>query len=165
MRRSVNRNVFLGLDPGIHSIGYGVIETRGSRVRLLAAGLLVPKKRSSRYREAARELRRLIIKWRPDAAGIEKILFSRNARTAIAVAEMIGALKLAAEESGIFVSEYSPSEIKRTVTGKGTSPKQVVGKMVGAILGLSSAPTPHHAADALAVALTLERHEKSTRRD
>ena len=159
--RSRNRRrVFIGIDPGINSVGYGVIGERHGRLDLLDAGLLAPPKRHQQYCEVAKALRNLIAIWQPEAIGIEKILFSKNVRTAIAVAEMIGVLKLVAEDQKVSVQEISPSAVKLAVTGSGNAPKEVIGKMVAAILKLDAPPTPHHAADALAIALTAERRAR-----
>lgn len=160
-RRNKRRRVFIGIDPGINAIGYGVIGATNGRVALLDAGLLAPQKRNRRYREVAEALERLIATWRPEAIGVEKILFSKNVRTAIAVAEMIGVLKFVLEKKRLTVREFSPSAVKLAVTGSGNAPKAEIGRMVAAILGLATPPTPHHAADALAVALTAERHARS----
>jgi crossover junction endodeoxyribonuclease RuvC len=160
LHRKNKRRIFIGIDPGIHSVGYGVIGERNGRVSLLDAGLLAPPERNRRYRAVARALRNLIATWRPEAIGIEKIIFSKNARTAIAVAEMIGVLKLVTEDEGIAIREISPSAVKLAVAGSGNAPKQLIGKMVAAMLKLDAPPTPHHAADALAVALTAERHAR-----
>lgn len=158
MPRPDNRKVFLGLDPGIRSIGYGLIESRGGSLSLLDAGLLVPADRTSRYRDVAVALEKMLERWRPAAIGIETIIFARNTKTAIGVAEMIGILKLVAEGAGIPCMEFSPPEVKHAITGSGAAPKPALAKMVTAILGEKEIPTPHHAADALAIALTVERY-------
>jgi crossover junction endodeoxyribonuclease RuvC len=161
MPASRNRNrrrIFIGIDPGSRAIGYGVIEEARGRLRFLEAGLLAPTKRDQHYRLVAAGMRKLILRWKPTAVGIEKLLFSRNARTAMGVAEMSGVLKFVMEEKGIAWREFSPPAVKMAVSGSGNAPKRLVGRMASAILGLPKPLEPHHAADAVAVALTLERH-------
>ncbi len=164
MQNSRNRKlIFLGIDPGISSIGYGVIKSTGGHLRMLDAGILEINSKNNKnqhYRKIARALSKLIKKWKPSTIGIETILFYKNARTAMTVAETIGVLKFVAEEMGIEIREFSPSQIKLSVTGCGKAPKSQILKMVAAILGLNSPPNSHHAADALAIALTAERYER-----
>lgn len=155
-----SRRVFIGIDPGIRFIGYGVIGETNGRLSLLDAGLLASPVRSRQYREVATALRKLIARWQPEAIGIEKIIFAKNVRTALAVAEMIGVLKFIAEDHGTLVQELSPSAVKLAVAGSGNAPKALIGKMVAAMLDLDGPPAPHHAADALAVALTIQRQAR-----
>ena len=157
---NIHPKIFIGIDPGSSSVGYGVIASHQGRVELLDAGLLAPPKRDRHYAAIAAAMRRLVLRWKPAAVGIEKLIFAKNARTAFAVSEMTGVLKFVLEDTGVAWREFSPPAIKMAVSGSGIAPKQLVGRMVGAILGLATPPEPHHAADALAVALTLERHER-----
>lgn len=152
--------IFIGIDPGSNSVGYGVIATHQGQVRLLDAGLLAPPKRDRHYRAIAEAMKLLVREWKPAAIGIEKLIFAKNTRTAFAVAEMIGVLKLVIEANDIPWREFSPTAVKMAVSGSGIAPKHIVERMVRAILGLSKEITPHHAADAIAVALTLERYER-----
>jgi crossover junction endodeoxyribonuclease RuvC len=154
------QRIFIGIDPGVRAIGYGVIKAKGSNVSMLDAGLLLSPKKHHNYRDVTKTLKKLITTWRPEAIGMETILFSKNVRTAIAVAEMIGVLKLVLETSGIPFQEFSPSAVKLAIAGSGNASKAMLSKMVAAILKLDSPPTPHHAADALAIALTLERQAR-----
>jgi crossover junction endodeoxyribonuclease RuvC len=159
-KQQVRPRILIGIDPGSNSVGYGVISKQQGKMRLLDAGLLAPPKRKHHYRAIASAMRKLILKWKPDAVGIEKLIFAKNVRTAMNVAEMTGVLKFVMEETGTVWREFSPPAVKMAVTGSGTAPKYIVGQMISAILGLSKKPQLHHASDAIAVALTLERSER-----
>lgn len=156
---SIPPKIFIGIDPGSNSVGYGVIATHQGQIRLLDAGLLASPKRDCHYHAIAEAMKLLLLRWKPSAIGIEKLIFSKNTRTAFAVAEMIGVLKLVMEASNIPWREFTPTAVKMAVSGSGIAPKHIVERMVRAILGLSKEVKSHHAADAIAVALTLERHE------
>lgn len=98
-------------------------------------------------------LRRLIAQHRPDVLACERVLFSTNARTAMAVGQAAGIALLAAAQAGIAVSSYSPNDVKLTVAGHGSADKEAVARMVVAQLDLAERPTPVDATDALAIAL------------
>lgn len=155
--------IFIGIDPGSAFIGYGVIAVQKGRVSLVDSGLLAPPARKNHYSAVASGMRRLVLRWKPSAVGIEKIIFAKNARTAFSVAEMIGIIKLTLEETGVAWSEFSPLAVKMAVSGSGVASKQVVARMVEAILERPLMPKSHHAVDAIAVALTIERHACSRR--
>jgi crossover junction endodeoxyribonuclease RuvC len=99
------------------------------------------------------ELSALLTRHRPDCVAIENVFYAANVRTALKLGHARGVAMLAAVEAGCDVVEYTPAEIKRAVVGYGRAEKQQVGQMVKLLLGLAAAPTPHDAADALAVAI------------
>jgi crossover junction endodeoxyribonuclease RuvC len=98
-------------------------------------------------------LRRLLTEHRPDCVAVENVFYARNVRSALKLGHARGVALLAAVEGGYPVFEYAPAEIKRAVVGYGRAEKHQVGEMVRLMLGLADAPTPHDAADALAVAI------------
>lgn len=149
--------VVLGVDPGLTRCGIGVLAGPAARPRLLATHCvrtdtsLPLEQRLARVHAAVRDA---IATHRPTAVAVERVLFSGNARTAMATGQAAGVALLAAAEAGVAVSAYSPNEVKLTVTGSGAADKDAVGRLVAAQLGLAEVPTPADVADALAVALT-----------
>lgn len=101
----------------------------------------------------SRDFRALLAERRPDSAGVEKLFFTKNLTTGMAVAHARGVLYAALAEAAVAVSEYTPSQVKKAVTGSGGSDKQAVGEMTRRLLGLSHVLKPDDAADAAAVAL------------
>jgi crossover junction endodeoxyribonuclease RuvC len=145
-----------GIDPGSERTGYGCIETDGSRHRLLACGAISASAQSpfpEKLRVIHTRLAALLAECRPDAVAIENLFYSTNVRSALKLGHARGVAMLAAVEAGVVVVEYTPAEIKRAVVGYGRAEKQQVQHMIKLLLGLSAAPTPHDAADALAVAI------------
>jgi crossover junction endodeoxyribonuclease RuvC len=134
----------LGVDPGLGRCGWAVLERRGGRVAL-AAGL-----------------RQVLATHRPEALAIERLFFNANVRTAMTVGQASGVVLLLAAEHGLEVTAYTPPQVKLSVTGTGSAPKEQVGYMVKALLGLAAVPTPADTADALAVALCHLNHAGHT---
>ena len=127
--------IILGLDPGTVAAGYAVItpEGPGNRTpRLSAAGLLAVRAQdpAERLKELHQSLKKLIRRWKPGAVAVEKLFFAANAKTAMAVAEARGVLLLTAVLGGTIVYEYTPAEIKKTITGQGNADKPQVQKMI-----------------------------------
>ena len=146
--------IVVGIDPGLANTGWGVIEQRGSRLRCLAYGCIVTgtaRSTAERLSEIHDALLEVIARYSPDAAAIESVYFSNNAKTAFATGQARGVALLSA--SSLEVGEYGPGEIKLAVVGAGDADKRQVQYMVKAILGLPVEPHPDHAADALAAAI------------
>lgn len=146
----------LGIDPGLTRCGLGVVEGPTSRPGAVAADVVgTASDEPIHLRLAAlhAEVTAAIERYRPDVVACERVLFSVNARTAMAVGQAAGVALLAAAEAGVGVVSYSPNEVKLTVAGHGAADKEAVGRMVAAQLRLGSVPRPADAADALAVAL------------
>lgn len=150
--------IYLGIDPGFADAGFGVISVEGGKERSLAygslktpAGMPTPK----RLKLLADGLNRLIDEHQPAKAAIEKLFFSKNVKTALAVAEARGVIRLVMETRGLPCAEFSPAEVKIAVGGQGDASKEQVQKMVKTLLGLTAVPEPDDAADALALAITL----------
>jgi crossover junction endodeoxyribonuclease RuvC len=148
--------IVLGIDPGTASTGYGVVESAGSRLSVLAAGVIethagTPLER--RLAEIHGHVEDLLERYRPGAVAIEELYFGANVRTAFAVGQARGVVLLAAGERGVPSRSYTPQQVKDAVCGHGRASKEQVGRMVARLLGLAGVPSPDHAADALAVAI------------
>ena len=145
-----------GIDPGSERTGYGCVETDGSRHRIVVCGAITtpafatfPEKLLTIHSGLAA----LIEDCRPDCVAIENLFYATNVRSALKLGHARGVAMLAAVEAGLPVAEYTPAEIKRAVVGYGRAEKRQVQHMVKLILGLAVLPSPHDAADALAVAI------------
>jgi len=146
----------LGIDPGLSVTGYGVLEAQGVRLRAVAAGAIRTAPTSAdaaRLAELFADLESLLVEFRPDEAALEQVFVNRNRQTATAVGRASGVALLAAARAGVPVFEYTPSAVKLAVTGSGNAAKDRVQAVVARRLGLTAAPQPADAADALAVAL------------
>jgi crossover junction endodeoxyribonuclease RuvC len=145
-----------GIDPGSERTGYGCIETDGRRQRLVACGAIGSPPHTSfpeRLLTIHVELGRLLAECRPDCVAIENLFYATNVRSALKLGHARGVAMVAAVAAGVAIAEYTPAEIKRAVVGYGRADKHQVQQMVKLLLGLSAAPTPHDAADALAAAI------------
>jgi crossover junction endodeoxyribonuclease RuvC len=145
-----------GIDPGSERTGYGCVETDGRRHHLVACGAITALPADTFPHRLARihnELSALLASHHPDCVAIENLFHATNVRSALKLGHARGVAMLAAVEAGCPVVEYTPAEIKRAVVGYGRAEKHQVGQMVKLLLGLAVAPSPHDAADALAVAI------------
>lgn len=148
----------LGIDPGIGICGFGLIETSSrTQAQALDYGAVTTRVDAplpSRLRELYDSLSEVLEQTKPEVVAVEKLFFSKNITTGIAVAEARGIILLAAEQKGLPVYEYTPNEIKKSLTGYGAAAKGQIQEMVRVHLGLEAKPRPDDAADALAVAIT-----------
>jgi crossover junction endodeoxyribonuclease RuvC len=145
-----------GIDPGSERTGYGCVETDGRVARLVVCGAITALPDDPFPRRLARihrELVRLLNRCTPDCVAIEELFHAANVRTALKLGHTRGVAVLAAVEAGCPIAEYTPAEIKRAVVGYGRAEKQQVQQMVKLLLGLAQPPSPHDAADALAIAI------------
>ena len=145
-----------GIDPGSTRTGYGCVETDGRRTRLVTCGAIsAPADTPFAQRLALihRELSRLLRTCRPECVAVENLFHATNVRSALKLGHARGVAMLAAVEAGCDLVEYTPAEVKRAVVGYGRAEKPQVQQMVKLLLGLSQAPSPHDAADALAIAI------------
>lgn len=144
----------LGIDPGIGICGFGMIETEGGfhAVDFGAVTTKVDAPMPARLMELFESLKQVFDECRPDMVAVEKLFFSNNITTGIAVAEARGVVLLVAEQNKVPVFEYTPNEIKKILTGYGAATKTQMQEMVRLQLGLDVKPKPDDAADALAVA-------------
>jgi crossover junction endodeoxyribonuclease RuvC len=150
----------LGVDPGLGRCGWAVLERRGGRVVAVGYGTVHTdgERVAPRLLELATRLRQVLTVHRPEALAIERLFFNANVRTAMTVGQASGVVLLLAAEHGLEVTAYTPPQVKQAVTGSGSAPKEQVGYMVKALLGLTAVPTPADTADALAVALCHLNH-------
>ena len=145
-----------GIDPGSERTGYGCIEVIGSRHHLVICGSISAPAHSTfpdTLKHIHGGLAALLARHRPDCVAVETIFYARNVRSALRLGHARGIALLAASEAGLPVAEYAPAEIKRAVVGYGRAEKHQVQEMITLLLGLNAPPSPHDAADALAVAI------------
>jgi crossover junction endodeoxyribonuclease RuvC len=145
-----------GIDPGSERTGYGCVDTDGRRHRLVVFGSIAAPAHTAfpdRLSIIHAGLTALLAEHRPDCVAIENIFHAKNVRSALRLGHARGVALLAASAAGVPIAEYTPAEIKRAVVGFGRAEKPQVGQMVKILLGLDVAPSPHDAADALAVAI------------
>ena len=149
--------VILGIDPGLATLGYGVIETQGDRRHMIQfgtvttpAGVAMPY----RLRAIAQGVRQLMDVYQPDEVAFEELFFSKNITTGMAVSMARGVALATVLERTDNLYEYTPMQIKQAVTGYGGADKHQVQLMVKMLLGMKDIARPDDAADALAVALT-----------
>ncbi|MEK7544906.1 MAG: crossover junction endodeoxyribonuclease RuvC [Patescibacteria group bacterium] len=146
----------LGLDPGTETTGFGIIEVIKGVVTLLDYGCIKTERKYSQAQRLSQirdDLDSIIKAWNPGYAAVEKLFFSKNVKTAMAVSESRGVLMQKLQEENIWTQEYTPNEIKMNICGDGKAEKKSIQKMVQLILKLKEVPTPDDAADALAIAL------------
>ncbi len=148
----------LGIDPGTATTGFGLVrlEDDGSLVAVKYGVILTPKEASApvRLEMLYNDLSELLREYHPDTAAVEKLFFSRNVTTALAVGQARGVVMLCMQQAGIEPFEYTPNEIKQAVAGYGGAQKKQIQEMVRALLQMDSIPKPDDAADALAIAIT-----------
>ena len=145
-----------GIDPGSERTGYGCVETDGRRHRLVTCGAIAASAGDSfpaRLARIHRELSARLSECQPELVVVENLFYATNARSALKLGHARGVAILAAVEAGCEVLEYSPAEVKRAVVGYGRADKRQVQQMIKLLLGLDKVPSPHDAADALAVAI------------
>lgn len=147
----------LGIDPGLNVSGYGVIESTGTAIRLVEAGIVRTKARATleeRLGELHQALTEIIAALQPDVMALEQ-LFSHyeRPRTAILMGHARGVICLAAQSAGIRVESFEPTRVKKLLTGSGRAPKSQMQMAVKLQLNLRTVPEPADVADALAIAL------------
>ncbi|MFY9228095.1 MAG: crossover junction endodeoxyribonuclease RuvC [Candidatus Microsaccharimonas sp.] len=147
----------IGIDPGTGILGFGVIDVSGSKLTLVEAGVIRTPPHTphaERLEEIFDGLTEIIESTKPQAFSIEKLFFTKNVTTAMSVAEARGVAMLVARKAGLPIAEYTPLQIKQTLTGYGKADKKQVQEMVRIQLGLKEVPKPDDCADALAAAIT-----------
>ena len=148
--------IIFGIDPGSERTGYGCIASDGHRHRLVACGTISSPAQTpfaDRLHAIHSGLVELLASHRPDCVAIENIFHARNVRSALKLGHARGVALLAASAAGIDIVEYTPAEVKRAVVGFGRAEKPQVAQMVKLLLGLDAPPSPHDAADAVAIAI------------
>lgn len=146
----------LGIDPGTGILGFGVIDAIGSTTQLVTAGVVRTPPHTplpDRLSEIYNSITEIIKETKPAYMAIEKLFFARNVTTAMSVSHARGVAMLTGHQAGLAIEEYTPLQIKQTLTGYGKADKKQVQEMVRLQLGLREAPKPDDCADALAAAI------------
>lgn len=154
----------LGIDPGIATVGFGVVDSDRGRQKFVSCGVIttppgIPL--SARLDQIYRDLKELLSSFHPDAVAVEELFFNTNITTGISVAHGRGVILLAVYRAGIPIFEYTPLQVKQAVVGYGRAEKRQVIDMVKRILNMKNAPKPDDAADAVAIALCHARSSTS----
>lgn len=147
----------LGIDPGVGRVGWGVIEKEGQTLRAIAWGRIDTPAHTPlppRLLHIVRTVEKLIAKYAPTMIAVEELFFAKNAKTAIAVSHMRGAMMVVGVKAHLPIAEYTPLQVKQAVTGYGRAEKHQVQMMLRTIFKIHIAPAHDDAADALAVAYT-----------
>jgi len=146
----------IGIDPGLASTGWGVLDCDGPRLRHVCHGHISTKPGvpiAARLLHIMEELRSVLREFKPGESAVEILYFGKNVSSAVPVAEARGVIFATLAELGIPVAEFRPNEIKKAVTGVSGADKKQVQEMARVILGLDRVPSPDHAADALGAAI------------
>ncbi len=154
----------LGIDPGIATVGFGVLESDKSRIRLIKCGVITTPAHTplaSRLEQIYDDTLSILDLFRPEAVSIEELFFNTNITTGISVAHGRGVILLACRKAGVKVYEYTPLQVKQSVAGYGRAEKKQVMEMVRRICQLTSVPKPDDAADAVALAICHARSATS----
>jgi len=147
----------IGIDPGTGILGFGVVDVVGNKFTMVEAGVIRTPAHTpldERLEEIFDGLTEIIAQTKPEVMSIEKLFFSRNVTTAISVSHARGVAMLVGRKAKLPIAEYTPQQIKQTLTGYGKADKKQVQEMVRMQLGLKEIPKPDDAADALAAAIT-----------
>ena len=148
--------IILGMDPGLATMGFGVISADRGRYTVLDYGIVSTPKEDTlpvRLGKLEQGVSTLINTYKPDQVAVEELFFSKNVSTGIAVAEARGVILLVAKQFHLEVFEYTPLQVKQAVVGYGRAEKKQVIMMTTTLLGLPKPPKPDDAADALAIAI------------
>lgn len=148
--------IIIGIDPGYAIVGIGVVEYAGNKFRTLEYNAITTPAGMNtvdRLKKIYDEMTIYIEKYKPDSIAVEELFFNSNQKTAINVAQARGVILVAAANHGVPISEYTPLQVKQSVTGYGRAEKSQIQQMVKMILGLNAIPKPDDAADALALAI------------
>jgi len=146
----------IGIDPGLASTGWGVVDCAGAKIRYVAHGSIETKAgqpQAERLFFIMESLRAILDTYHPAEAAVETLYFGRNVSSAIPVAEARGVIFAILAERSLAVHEFRPNAIKQGVTGIAGADKKQVQELVRIILGLEEIPRPDHAADALGAAI------------
>ena len=146
----------LGIDPGVATIGFGVVDFQRGAHRLVRYGVITPPAGlplSRRLLQISEDMGELLRQFKPDEAAVEELFFTKNITTGISVAHGRGVILLELERAGVPVYEYTPMQVKQAAAGYGGADKRQVMLMTQRLLKMREIPRPDDAADALALAL------------
>ena len=152
----LKKTVIMGIDPGLADTGFGIIEKQGKNLTVLDFGSIKTSSDGAtedRLKEIYKNLNQLIKKYRPEKIAIEKLFFSKNVKTALAVGQARGVAILAAGNNRLKIAEFTPLQVKQAITSYGKADKKQIQQMVKIILNLKSPIKSDDAADALAIAI------------
>lgn len=157
--------IIIGIDPGIATTGYGVIKTikKGTQIKCLDYGVIKTPSLldvGERLKLINRDILKLINKYKPETMAIERLYFFKNAKTVMPVSQAKGVILFTIAKKKIPVYEFTPLQVKMTITGFGRAEKKQVQKMIKIIFKLKDVPKPDDAADALGIAICLARMNK-----
>ncbi|MFA5318628.1 MAG: crossover junction endodeoxyribonuclease RuvC [Patescibacteria group bacterium] len=153
---NAKNTLILGIDPGIADTGFGIIKKGGGQLKLVDYGCIktaADLPHEQRLKQINVELNKIIKKYKPDAAAIEKLFFCNNVKTALTVGEARGVIMLTFCQNNLPIYEFTPLQVKQAVSAYGKAGKMQVQKMVKLLLNMKEIPKPDDAADALAVAI------------
>ena len=156
--------VILGIDPGVATVGFGIIDVNGGEQKPRRYGVVTTPaglRLALRLTQIHNDFSEIIQTFKPDAIAVEELFFNTNLKTAIAVAHGRAAVILAGEEHDVPMFEYTPLQVKKAVAGYGRASKNQVMDMVRRLLSLDEIPRPDDAADALAIAICHARVSSS----
>jgi crossover junction endodeoxyribonuclease RuvC len=147
----------IGIDPGTGILGFGVIDFVAGKAKMVTAGVITTPAHTpldQRLEEIFDGLTDIIAETKPECMSIEKLFFAQNVTTAMSVSHARGVAMLTGRKGKLPIFEYTPQQIKQTLTGYGKADKKQVQEMVRLQLGLKEVPKPDDCADALAAAIT-----------
>lgn len=153
----------LGIDPGFGRVGFGIIDVAGDRFRVVDYGCIETDPKKSfveRLESISDELIQIIRTYKPQCAGVEELFFYKNVTTAINVGQARGVILLTLKKARVQIHEYTPLQVKQSVSGYGKADKTQLQTMVKMLLGIKKKITPDDASDALAIALTCAASRK-----
>ena len=154
----------LGIDPGIATIGFAVLDADRHQFQLQTCGVITTPAHtslSSRLNRIFADMEELLLQFKPDVVSVEELFFNTNITTGISVAHGRGVILLACEQAGVPIAEYTPLQVKQGVAGYGRAEKRQVMDMVRRLCGLTAIPKPDDAADAVALAICHARSSSS----
>lgn len=149
----------IGIDPGTGIVGFGVIDVVGAKKTMVDAGVIrtpAHQPAQERLKTIYDELKEIIEQNKPQVMVVEQLFFARNVTTAMTVSQARGVILLLGEQMGLQLAEFTPLQIKQSMTGDGRADKKQVQEMVRVVLNLQEIPKPDDCADALAAALTYQ---------
>ncbi len=154
--KKTENKIILGIDPGIATTGFGVIESDNQKIKLIDYGCILTKAgepHEQRLKQINLELNKIIKKYQPQAVAVEKLFFCNNAKTALIVGEARGVIILTICQNNLPLHEFTPLQVKQGVSAYGKADKKQVQQMVKLLLNMKEIPKPDDAADALAIAI------------
>ena len=155
----------IGIDPGTGILGFGVVDYVGGKFKMVDAGVVTTPAHTPldvRLEDIYDSLTEIIATTKPEVMSIEQLFFARNVTTAMSVSHARGVAMLAGRKARLPIAEYTPMQIKQTLTGYGKADKKQMQEMVRIMLNLKETPKPDDAADALAAALTHHAFRRQT---